>query len=79
MGLVTDSKRVPRQGYEVIASGKVVGAIRSGAVSPTLGKNIGTAYVPDSLATPGTQLEFAIKDKREPATVQALPFYKRKK
>ena len=79
VGLVTDSKRVPRQGYEIVAGGKVVGTVRSGAVSPTLGKNIGTAYVPDALANPGTQLEFAIKDKREPALVHALPFYKRKK
>lgn len=79
VGIVTDSKRVPRQGYEIVSGGKVVGTVRSGAVSPTLGKNIGTAYVPDALANPGTTLEFAIKDKREPATVQALPFYKRKK
>lgn len=79
VGLVTDSKRVPRQGYEIVAGGKVVGTVRSGAVSPTLGKNIGTAYVPDALANPGTQLKLAIKDKREPALVHALPFYKRKK
>ena len=60
-------------------NGKVIGSIRSGAVSPTLHKNIGTAYVEDAFAAPGTALEFAIKDKREPATVCALPFYKRKK
>jgi glycine cleavage system aminomethyltransferase T len=48
-------------------------------VSPTLQTNIGTSYVPDAFAAAGTAIEFAIKDKREPATVCALPFYKRAK
>ena len=39
--------------------------------------HIATAYVSRELAEPGTKLGFAIKDKIEPATVTALPFYKR--
>ncbi|MBI5853365.1 MAG: glycine cleavage system aminomethyltransferase GcvT [Planctomycetes bacterium] len=77
VGMVTESRRVPRQGYDVVHDGRVVGRVCSGGASPTLGKNIATAYVPRELAEPGTNLGFAIKDKIEPATVTALPFYKR--
>lgn len=77
VGLRTESKRVPRQGYDVMHDGRVIGTVCSGGASPTLGVNIATAYVPRELAEPGTAVGFAIKDKVEPATVCALPFYKR--
>jgi len=77
VGLVTASKRCPRQGYKVTGAGKEIGHVCSGNVSPTLDTNIATAYVRDEFAAPGTQLEFLVKDKPEPCTVTALPFYKR--
>lgn len=77
VGLRTASKRVPRQGYAVVHGGATVGSVCSGGASPTLGVNIATAYVPRELAEPGTELGFLVKDKAEPATVCALPFYKR--
>ena len=49
----------------------------TGSVSPTLDTNIATAYVRDEFAAPGTALEFLVKDKTEPCTVVALPFYQR--
>ena len=51
--ITTDGKRVPRQGYALLRGDERVGEICSGAVSPTLGKNIGTAYLPVSLARAG--------------------------
>jgi aminomethyltransferase len=77
VGLTTTSRRVPRQGYPLFDGDSQVGAICSGGASPTLGTNIATAYVRDAYAAPGTQLEFAVRDAREPASVVALPFYKR--
>ena len=77
VGLTSDSKRVPRQGYPLFAGNRELGQIRSGALSPTLATNIATAYVPVALSRPGTELTFAIRDKREPAKVATLPFYKR--
>jgi aminomethyltransferase len=77
VGLTSSSKRVPRQGYPVYAGERELGLIRSGALSPTLDTNIATVYVPAAFAAPGTELTFGIKDKREPAKVVALPFYKR--
>jgi aminomethyltransferase len=78
VGLTTKSRRVPRQGYPVLCDNQEVGKILSGAASPTLETNIATCYLPIELSEPGTSVAFAIKDKLEPATVTALPFYKRK-
>ena len=79
VGLTTDSRRVPRQGYPVLHADKHVGQVLSGAASPTLGANIATCYLPPELAAPGTALTFVVKDKQEAATVTALPFYKRQR
>jgi glycine cleavage system T protein (aminomethyltransferase) len=77
VGLTTESRRVPRQGYPIMSGDREVGCVLSGAASPTLGKNIATTYLPNDFAEAGTEVEFAIRDKREPATVVPLPFYKR--
>lgn len=77
VGITTTSKRCPRQGYPIVAGGQQVGHVCSGNVSPTLDTNIATAYVRQDLATPGTKLEFAVRDKGEPCVVVPMPFYKR--
>ncbi|MBL9079712.1 MAG: glycine cleavage system aminomethyltransferase GcvT [Planctomycetes bacterium] len=79
VGLTTASKRCPRQGYPIAHRGERVGHVCSGNVSPTLDTNIATAYVRSDLATPGTSLEFLVRDKGEPCQVTALPFYQRKR
>ena len=79
VGLTSNSKRCPRQGYEIKANGQKIGQVCSGNISPTLDTNIATAYVRTEFATPGTKLEFLVKDKAEPCTVTALPFYKRQR
>lgn len=77
VGLVTHSKRCPRQGYPIHRNGRQVGHVCSGSISPTLDTNIATAYVADDCAAVGTALEFVVRDKAEPCVVVALPFYKR--
>ena len=76
-GLTTDGKRVPRQGYPLFHGARQVGEVCSGAVSPTLETNIGTAYVPVDLAQPGVELEMEIRGKRQGVKLCALPFYSR--
>ena len=56
-----------------------VGEITSGALSPTLGHPIAMALVSPGLSEPGTVLDLDIRGTRIPATVRALPFYRRKK
>ena len=77
VGLETASKRVPRQGYEIVHDGVKVGAVCSGGASPVRGCNIATAYVPKELAEPGTKLGFVVRDRSEDAVVVPLPFYRR--
>lgn len=79
VGLSSPSRRVPRQGYPLLAEDREVGFVCSGTASPTLGTNIATGYVADSCAAPGTPLRFAVRDQREPAVVTELPFYKRQR
>lgn len=78
VGFTTDSKRVPRQGYDIVdADHALVGRVCSGSPSPTLGTNIGTAYVATEHAQPGELLAMDIKGKRHQIKLHALPFYKR--
>jgi glycine cleavage system T protein (aminomethyltransferase) len=54
-----------------------VGEVTSGALSPTLGHPIAMAFVAPSMSAPGTELSIDVRGTRIPATVTALPFYRR--
>jgi aminomethyltransferase len=79
VGLVLDGSRSARDGCAVVADGRTVGTVTSGAPSPTLGKPIAMAYVEPAFAAPGTVIEIDIRGTRSPARVVSLPFYQRKK
>ncbi len=80
VGLVAEGKRAGRAGYSVVdADGVVLGEITSGALSPTLGHPIAMAYVTPSSAAAGTAVFLDVRGTRIPATVTALPFYRRTK
>lgn len=80
VGLVAEGRRVPRAGYPVVADGKVIGEVTSGAPSPTLGRPIAMAYVDAPHSAPGTAgVGVDIRGSHEPYEVVALPFYKRQK
>lgn len=77
VGLITSGKRVPRQGYPLFDGETQVGEVCSGAVSPTLDTNIGTAFVQLDHARPGVELEMDLRGKRQGVTLCELPFYSR--
>ena len=77
VGLTTAGKRVPRQGYALFDGEREVGAICSGAVSPTLNTNIATAYLPLELAEPGQAIDMDLRGKRQACEVVKLPFFSR--
>ncbi|HSX97445.1 MAG TPA: glycine cleavage system aminomethyltransferase GcvT [Streptomyces sp.] len=80
VGLVAEGRRVPRAGYQVVADGRVIGEVTSGAPSPTLGRPIAMAYVDATHSAPGTAgVGVDIRGSHEPYEVVALPFYKRRK
>lgn len=77
-GIVMDGKVPAREGYEVIHNGTVVGAVRSGSIGPSVGRNIATALVPPEVSQPGTRLGIRVRGAEHPAEVVKLPFYRRK-
>ncbi len=77
VGLVSEGKRAGRAGYVVLDADGPVGEITSGALSPTLGHPIAMAFVAPGAAAPGTELSMDVRGTRIPATVTALPFYRR--
>ncbi|WP_433586407.1 glycine cleavage system aminomethyltransferase GcvT [Microbacterium hydrocarbonoxydans] len=80
VGLEASGKRAGRAGYAVVSEdGAVLGEITSGALSPTLGHPIAMAYVTPSSAEEGTAVFLDVRGTRIPATVTALPFYRRTK
>lgn len=91
VGLVGEGKRAARGGYEVFAAATgdepsefSIGAITSGALSPTLGHPVALAYlskeaVESDTAKEGATVEVDIRGKRFPYRVVKLPFYSRQK
>jgi len=76
-GLELDGRRIARAGATVLGDDGPVGHVTSGTFSPTLRKSIAMAYVDAALAEPGRKLAIDLADKSHPATVVALPFYRR--
>jgi aminomethyltransferase len=67
----------PRTHYPVAVDGEVVGEVTSGAMSPTLGENIGLALIKREYAGVGKPLQIIIRDKPVEAIQVKTPFYKR--
>jgi aminomethyltransferase len=77
-GLTMASRRVPRHGYTVLASGQPAGTVTSGAPSPTLGVPIALAYLtPEAMSAGPGELAVDIRGRAEPAGLTDLPFYRR--
>ncbi|MEM1180884.1 MAG: glycine cleavage system aminomethyltransferase GcvT [Acidobacteriota bacterium] len=77
VGFQVTGRGIARQGHQVIVGDEEVGVVCSGTFAPTLEVAIGTTYLPTALAEEGTELTIAVRKRRLPAKVVALPFYKR--
>jgi aminomethyltransferase len=90
VGLKGLGRRPARAGYAVVLPGdgigsggavgesaRRVGAVTSGAPSPTLGYPIAMAYVTPELSAEGTELAVDVRGRAEPVVVVPLPFYRR--
>jgi aminomethyltransferase len=78
-GLVLEELAIPREGCPVLLNGRVVGAVTSGTLSPTLGKGIALARVEPDAAEKGAALEVEIRGTRKAAKAAPRTFYKRAK
>jgi aminomethyltransferase len=83
IGLVVQSRRVPRHGYPVLSGtpelsgAPVVGVVTSGGPSPSIGAPIAMAYVAAEAGSGPFSID--VRGRAEPAAVTELPFYDRRK
>lgn len=78
IGLELTGRRIAREGAVIrTTEGAAAGEVTSGTFSPTLQKPIAMGYVESGFSEPGTVLQIDIRGTLHPATVVALPFYKR--
>jgi aminomethyltransferase len=77
VGLTLQSRRVARHGYPVMADGQEVGAVTSGAPSPTLGRPIAMAYLAAGTDPGDAVLTVGIRGEAVPVELTDLPFYSR--
>jgi aminomethyltransferase len=68
---------IPRQHYEICdGSGKIIGEVTSGTMSPSLNKAIGMGYVQDGFSKLDTEIYIQIRGKLLKAKIVKIPFYK---
>ncbi|MGE5680021.1 MAG: glycine cleavage system aminomethyltransferase GcvT [Bacillota bacterium] len=77
VAMISDEKAFPRHGYEITVSGKRVGTITSGTVSPVLEKAIAMGYVDNEYIKDDALVNFLIRGKEIPAKIVKLPFVKK--
>lgn len=77
-------RAIARHGYPIVPAGAAADAnpistVTSGSPSPTLGKNIGLAYLPKDGYKVGETIGVVIRGKTAQAKIVKTPFYKRLK
>ena len=77
-GIVTEGRRPPREGCNVVHDGQFVGTLTSGNFSPILGHGIAMAFLPPALV-PGTAVEVDVRGSALGGIVVATPFVAKKK
>ncbi len=78
VGIELSERGVPREGCRIEKDGKDIGYVTSGTFSPTFKKGLAMALIAIEYALPDTTLDMIIRDKKVPAKVVKIPFYKKK-
>jgi aminomethyltransferase len=77
VGFETLGRAVPRHDAAVYVDGQPAGRVTSGSFAPSLGKNVGFAFVPPHAAAPGTEIGVEVRGRAVPARVVDTPFFRR--
>ncbi len=76
-GFVLEDPGIARAGHLIVHAGREVGAVTSGAPSPTLGRSIGLGWVPPALAAKGTEIAVRVRGRDLRARVVETPFVRK--
>jgi aminomethyltransferase len=77
-GFVMIERGIPRQHYEVVdSSGRIIGEVTSGTMSPMLKQGIGMAYLSKGFWKTDTEIYIRIRNKDLKAKIVDLPIYKK--
>lgn len=78
VGFQMQERGIPRTHYTLHnEAGETIGEVTSGTQSPSLGVGIGLGYVQTPYSKIGTTVLVAVRDKKIPAQIVKLPFYKK--
>lgn len=77
VGLRGTGRRAARAGDPVLLEGRAIGAVTSGALSPTLGYPIAMALVEAGATVLGAAVDVDVRGTLQPMEVVPLPFYRR--
>ena len=69
-------KAIPRNKYNIIYNGEIVGNVTSGTMSPSLKQGIGMGYIDISCNGIGNKINIDIRGKLKEAQIIKPPFYK---
>jgi aminomethyltransferase len=75
-GILTKSRRPPRDGSRILVDGVDVGVVTSGNFSPVLGVGIALGLVAPAATQLGRVVEILVRDTKLSGTVVATPFTK---
>ena len=75
--MIGNDKSFPRHGYEITASGKKIGEVTSGTVSPVLEKPIAMGYVDIKESAEGNGINIVIRGKEISFKIVKPPFIKK--
>jgi aminomethyltransferase len=77
-GFVMIDRGIPRHYYEVVdASGKIIGEVTSGTMSPMMKQGIGMAYLAKGFWKTGSEIFIRIRNKDLKAIIVDMPIYKK--
>ncbi len=72
-GIVSEGRRPPRAGYDVLIDGAVVGQVTSGNFSPSLGHGVAMGFVPPNVEL-GTAVQIMARNTLIDGTIVKPPF-----
>ncbi|MFB6196372.1 MAG: glycine cleavage system aminomethyltransferase GcvT [Haloplanus sp.] len=77
VGIVVEGRGVPKTGDAIRNDGSKIGVVTSGILSPSLNESLGSGYVPEAFAHPGTRVSVDIRDRSVDGRIRDVRFLER--